>query len=275
MLTLPCQVELASSDLRRYTRPGDQRLNVSTSELPLNQILAIEKGIKTRSYTEVTRLHKQSSSPTPMNGHARTYVPTVEDEIQLPPEQQIVQMTYQTALEEANTAWRELWNITATKDFGNCNARADVIVDGKVIIENSPATFLLSMEKQLGDMQTFLEKLVELDPSEDWVYDDNTGLSKTGATRTHRTRKVPQVLTLSPATEHHPAQVQSIQVDRIVGHWNTVKFSGAIARTKKRELAARVENLLRAVKQARVRANMTPVVKQKAGAALLAYIFDA
>lgn len=246
---------------------------MSTTELPLNQILAIEKGIKTRSYTEATRLHKQSSSPTPMNGQERNYVPTAEDEVVLPPERQIVQMTYQTALSEAEKAWRELWDITATKDFGNTHARADVVIGGEVIISAAPATFLLSMEKQLADVLTFVEKLVELDPSEDWSYDDNTGLSKTGATQAHRTRKVPQVLTLSPATEHHPAQVQAIQVDQVVGHWHTIKFSGAIPRTKKRELAARVEKLLRAVKQARERANMTPVVKQKAGAALLAYVF--
>ena len=104
---------------------------------------------------------------------------------------------------------------------------------------------------------------------------NHTGFSKTGAIQTHKTRKVPQVVTLSPATEQHPAQVQAIQVDRIVGHWSTIKFSGAITRTKKRELAARVQKLLRAVKQARERANMTPVVRQEAGAALLAYIFDA
>lgn len=208
-----------------------------------------------------------------MIGHTRNYVPTVEDEAALPPEQQIVQMTYQTALEEAEKAWRELWDITATKDFGNCFARADVVIGGEVIISAVPATFLLSMEKQLGDVQSFVEKLVELDPSEVWSYDDNTGLSKTEATQAHRTRKVQQVLTLSAATEQHPAQAQIISVDQVVGHWNTTKFSGAIARTKKRELAARVETLLRAVKQARARANMTPVVKQKVGAALLAYVF--
>lgn len=264
--TITCKLHLAQV----YELRG---LTVSTEELALNQILAIEKGIKTRSYAEATRLHKLSSSPTPMNGQERNYVPTAEDEVELPPERQIVQMTYQTALDEVEKAWRELWNITATKDFGNCHARADVIIGGEVIVAGAPATFLLSMEKQLGDVQTFVEKLVELDPAEDWSYDDNTGLSKTGATQAHRTRKVPQVLTLAPPTEHHPAQVHAIEVNQIVGHWNTIKFSGAIPRTKKRELAARVEQLLRAVKQARERANMTPVVRQKAGAALLAYIF--
>lgn len=246
---------------------------MSTKELPLNQILAIEKGIKTRSYARVTELHKKSSSPTPMNGHTRTYVPTAEDETQLPPEKQNVQMTFGTALTETRSALTELWNIAATKDFGNCTAKADVVVDGVTLIEGAPATFLLSMEKQLGDVQSFVDKLVELDPSEEWSYDDNTGLSRTPATQQHRTRKIPEVLVLSPATEHHPAQVQAIQVDRVVGHWSTIKFSGAISRVEKRALASRVEKLLRGVKQARERANMTPVVRQNAGGALLEYIF--
>jgi hypothetical protein len=246
---------------------------MSEQELPLNQILAIEKGIRTRSYATITELHKSSSTPTPMNGHTRTYVPTAEDETELPPEKKNVLMTHNRALDEASVAWKELWDITATKDFGNCTARADVIVDGKIIIESVPATFLLSMEKQLSDMQSFVEKLVELDPAEDWYLDENTGLFKSERIQAHRTRKIPEVINLSPATEHHPAQVQLCQIDRVVGHWNTIKFSGAIPRTEKQSLVNRVEKLLRAVKQARERANMTPVIRQKAGGALLEYVF--
>lgn len=240
---------------------------------PLNQILSIEKGVRTRVHTEITRLHKASSNATAMNGHTKTYTPTAENETILPPERMVVQMTYQTALEEAQDAWKDLWNTTAVKDFGNCTVRSDVVIDGKIIVSSAPATFLLSMEKQLVDMQTFVTKLVELDPAEEWAFDSNTGLSKTQPTQAHRTRKVAEVLTLAPATKEHPAQTQAIQVDRIVGHWNTIKFSGAIPRTEKKRLLGRVEKLLRGVKQARERANMTPVTRQTAGGALLEYVF--
>ena len=57
----------------------------------LNQIIAIEKGIKSRIYGDVTDLHKASQKPDLFNGFAKHYQRKDEDGEDLPPEQKHVQ----------------------------------------------------------------------------------------------------------------------------------------------------------------------------------------
>ena len=45
----------------------------------LNQILAIEKGIKTRVYADFTELHQATQKPALMNGFHKAYQPRDED----------------------------------------------------------------------------------------------------------------------------------------------------------------------------------------------------
>ena len=124
-------------------------------------------------------------------------------------------------------ALAELFDITATKDWANCSARATVVVDGKPLLEDVPATYLLFLEKQLSDLRTFIDKMVELDAGEDWLEDPSTGMYRTEAIKTQRTKKVQRPIVLYDATEHHPAQTQLITEDVVAGYWNTVKYSGA------------------------------------------------
>ena len=64
-----------------------------------------------------------------------------------------------------------LFDITATKDWANCTARANVVLDGKPLLEDVPATYVLFLEKQLSDLHTFVGKMSELDPGSDWSVD--------------------------------------------------------------------------------------------------------
>ncbi|NOK58124.1 MAG: hypothetical protein GFH25_541186n388 [Chloroflexi bacterium AL-N10] len=52
----------------------------------LNQIIAIEKGVKSRSFQELTEAHHSLQKPTLIAGIARTYRPKDEEGEQLPPE---------------------------------------------------------------------------------------------------------------------------------------------------------------------------------------------
>jgi len=240
----------------------------------LNQILAVEKGIKTRVYAEVTELHKATQKPALMNGFVKTYQRKDEDGENYPPESQKVQYSHGDVVARLSGALAELFDITATKDWSNCGTKADVVVDGEVIIEAVPATYLLFLEKQLSDLQTFVQKMAELDSGSDWTLDPSTELYKTEPTQTQRTKKVQRAIVLYDATEHHPAQTQLITEDVVVGHWTTVKTSGAIPKPKKNAILGRIDKLIQAVRYAREQANSIEAEKRNVGKKVLGYLFD-
>lgn len=239
----------------------------------LNQILAIEKGVKTRVYAEFTELHKSTQKPAVMNGFHKSYQPREDGGETHPPESQKVQLDYQGVIGRVAEALTELFDVTATKDWTNCLTKADVIVDGKAILEGVPATYLLFLEKQLADLHTFIAKMTELDSGTDWIYDASSGLHKTEPTQAQRTKKVQKPIVLYDATEHHPAQTQLITDDVVVGNWITVKHSGAIPVPRKKQLLARIEALTKAVKFAREQANAAQAEEKKVGKAVFDFIF--
>jgi len=240
----------------------------------LNQILAIEKGIKTRVYGEFTELHQATQKPGLMNGFHKSYQPRDEDGETYPAESQKVQHNSTDVLDRVAHGLAELFDITATKDWTNCTARAGVQVDGRVLLKDVPATYLLFLEKQLSDLHTFLSKMSELDPGADWNADPGTGLFKTDPMTTQRTKKVQRPITLYEATEEHPAQTQLITEDVIAGQWLTIKYSGAIAPPRKKQLLARIEKLSNAVKFAREQANSIEATEKKLGREVFDYLFS-
>jgi hypothetical protein len=239
----------------------------------LNQILAIEKGIKTRVYAEFTELHQATQKPALMNGFHKSYQPRDEDGETYPSESLKVQHNAGDVMERVGKSLTELFDITAAKDFANCTARADVIVDGRTLLTAVPATYLLFLEKQLGDLSTFVAKMAELDPGSDWSVDPGTGLFKTEPTATQRTRKVQRAIVLYDATEHHPAQTQLITEDVVAGSWTTIKYSGALPAPRKKVLLARIEKLSNAVKFAREQANAAEAAEQKLGKEVFDFLF--
>lgn len=239
----------------------------------LNQILAIEKGIKTRVYAEFTELQAATQKPALMNGFTKTYQARDEEGETYPPESQKVQYDHQQVFERLATGLTELFDITATKDWANCGAKADVVLDGKVVVADVPAPYLLFLEKQLADLATFVQKMVELDAASDWYIDPTTGQFKTEPTATQRTKKVQRAIVLYDATEHHPAQTQLITEDVVVGQWITVKLSGALPAPRKKALLTKIEKLGHAVKFAREQANAGDVVEKKVGKAVLDFVF--
>jgi hypothetical protein len=134
-------------------------------------------------------------------------------------------------------------------------------------------TYLLFLEKQLTDLLTFVTKLPVLDSAESWSYDEATDAYATAATQTTRSKKVPRNHVKAEATDKHPAQVEMYFEDILVGHWTTVKFSGALPQARVNELKSRVVKLAEAVKIAREKANSTPVTDQKIGDRIFGYLF--
>jgi len=240
----------------------------------LNQIIAIEKGIKTSSFQEITDAHQLLQKATALTGISRTYQPKDEEGEQFPPEYTRVQVTADQVIKSTTKSLSKLFDVTATKDWANCEAKADVLVDGKAIVTGVPATYLLFLEKQLVDLHTFVKKLPVLDASETWTFDTASDGYVTEPVQTAKTKKVPRNHVKAEATEKHPAQVEVYYEDIVVGHWKTLKFSGSLPATRVKDLLDRVEKLQEAVKYAREEANHLEVPEKKVGDTILGYLFS-
>src|SRR5690349_11462734 len=158
----------------------------------LNQIIAVEKGVKSRSFQDLTEAHHAVQKPALLSGISRTYLAKDEEGEQLPPESTRVQTRAEDVLRQISTTLTRLFDVTATKDATNCVARADVVVDDRVLLADVPVTYLLFLEKQLTDLHTFVKKLPVLDAAESWVFNDSADCWSTEPVRTNRTKKVPR-----------------------------------------------------------------------------------
>jgi hypothetical protein len=239
----------------------------------LNQVIAIEKGTKGRALQEITEAHHSLQKPAILSGIARTYRPKDEEGEQLPPESTRVQVRSEEIIQKTSEVLTKLFDVVATKDWANCEAKADVVVDGNVLLSQVPATYLLFLEKQLVDIYTFVKKLPVLDASETWSFDASADCWATEPVQTTKTKKIPRNHVKAEATEKHPAQVEVYYEDVIVGNWRTVKFSGALPAKRVNELLARVERLQESVKFAREEANNQEAKEQKLGEKVFQYLF--
>ncbi|MEV0755945.1 hypothetical protein [Streptosporangium sp. NPDC050280] len=238
----------------------------------LNQILAVEKGVKSDTQRKVTDAYHTTQKNALLSGLSRTYQPIDDEGEQLPPESTRVQVQGEDLLKQVGAALTRLFDVTATKDWANCSARADIKVDGSTLLEDVPVTYLLFLEKQLVDLHTFIAKLPVLDAAEAWTLDQSTDCWRTEPVKTTRTKKVPRNHVKAEATDKHPAQVEVYHEDIVVGFWTKVTFSGAVPQKRVNELLERVGRLQNAVKFAREEANGTEITYQRVGEKVLGYV---
>lgn len=112
-----------------------------------------------------------------------------------------------------------------------------------------------------------------LDPTvAGWDWNAKTGLWDSAPIESRRSKKVLRGFEKAPATDKHPAQVETYYEDKNVGTWTTVKHSGALSSTRKKQLLDRVATLSRAVKMAREDANSIEAPEVKVGAKLFEYL---
>lgn len=239
----------------------------------LNQIIALTAGKKSQAHKTITEAYQNLQKTSLLEGISRNYKPKDDEGEQLPPEKKLVQSKVKDSVRGVVAALTDLFDIVATQDQANCQARANVQVDGTVVLKNVPVTTLLFLEKQLVDIHTFVEKLPTLDPGEAWSYNPDVDHYASEPYQTTKTKKVMKNHVKAEATKEHPAQVETYTEDVVVGYWTTIKFSGSIPAKEKNELLDRVRKLQEAVKLAREEANGMEVETKKIGAAVLQHIF--
>ena len=156
----------------------------------------------------------------------------------------------------------------------NCLAKADVIVDGTVLLKDIPATGLLELEKHIQTFKSLLEKIPTLDPVKNFKPDHDQGedVYKAEPRVTSRTTKEFYPFVLVPATAQHPAQATKEVRDVIIGYKHETEWSGMLTPAEKSDLLSRCEDLVAAIKSAQARANNIDVVGEKIGQDIVKYI---
>lgn len=166
-------------------------------------------------------------------------------------------------------------------DIGNTTAKADVSLEnGTILLKSVPTTSLLQMAHRLKELQDFVTAIPTLDPAQGFTVDgsmstDGDTVYKAIDVDKPRTEKVQEPLVLYPATDKHPAQVQVVSKDILTGTVLTQEWSGLLTTAEKGNMLDRVEEVTRAVKAARARANELEldVKSNKIGDRVLNYVF--
>lgn len=246
----------------------------------LHQLIAVQRGVDeetAKTLGAVRHLLTVSGDQDPMTGLSRIYRPAADDGDQLPPQARRVQITAAELIDRATVALTKLFNLKFTREEGNCNARADVIVDGQTLLTNVPVGYLMFLEAQAGKLVEMIDMIPTLNPAEDWS-DTAPGLREGVWQSAERTtavpKRVPQVQVLYDATKEHPAQVRPYETEVTVGWWTTVKYSGQMDSKVQQDMRARAVKLADALRKAREQANRLETTDRTAKP-LLDYVFGA
>jgi hypothetical protein len=239
------------------------------------QVVALEAGTRNRAYAELTELYKNVQQSKLTTGLSRTYQPLREGDETLPVEHTRVQVSADRVIAQASAALTKLWDITATRDWANCQATGTVRAGDTVLLQDAPVVYLLFLAKQLSDLRAVISKLPVHDPADRWVWDPSADCYRTDPpVETYRTRKVPRNHVKADPTDRHPAQVEVYFEDIQVGRWTAVKFSGGVPAERRAELLDRVDRLAVAVSNAREEANAARVDDVQVAAPILAWLFS-
>lgn len=161
-------------------------------------------------------------------------------------------------------------------DEANTSARQDVILqDGTVLLTAVPATSLLQLEKRIRELQELANGIPTLDPAKGFEPDfpRGEGIFKARDIRKIRTHKVEEFIVVVQATKEHPAQVAKQTRDVEIGEIHQQEWSSLVTLARRQEILDRLEELLRAVKAARSRANEQVIGEYKIAQKLLNYAF--
>lgn len=163
-------------------------------------------------------------------------------------------------------------------DEANMVARQDVVLEnGTIILKNVPATSLLQLEKRLKEIQDLAVAIPTLDPAKGFEEDPDRGIGifRARDVQKKRTKKEQDWVVVVQATKEHPAQVKEKTQDIETGDILQQEWSSLITVAAKGEILDRVEELIRAVKAARSRANeqQVDVKENKLAGKIWNYIF--
>lgn len=205
-----------------------------------------------------------------------TFLPNTEGAQPVTEEQSDLQSTVKTELKWIADIWSKALDAAYQIAESNMGARADVVLDdGTTLLRDVPATALLELEKRAGEIHALVSAVPTLDPAKGFKPDPDRGdgIFRAREEVRTRTKKTVRPIVKYEATKEHPAQVDLIQEDIPVGQIRAQEWSGLITPAEKADMLSRAEDLRRALKTARSRANEAPAATEKVGKALFGYVF--
>jgi len=244
----------------------------------LHELLAVDSSLKGQAEKTRTELKSTFEKKRHLFQEKKiTFKSFDEGKAPVTEEQLDLQSTVKSELDWVSTFLSDAINVSLQISEANTGAKATVVLsDGTEIAKDVPATHLLELEKKLKDIQDLVVSVPTLDPAKGFVEDVNRGkgIFKARDVTKTRTKKKSEVLVLYDATKEHPAQTKEVVVDAPVGEILEQEWSGLITPAAKADMISRVEDLLRAVKKARSRANEVEIKsKPTLGQVLVNYVF--
>jgi len=175
--------------------------------------------------------------------------------------------------------WAKAEDVLFQKNVTNTTALATLEFRGSVVKENVPVDELMGLEVRLGVLRKLFTQIPTLDASKEWTPDPTAAQAGTWKAVhdqiTTKTEKKVEAVVLYPATDKHPAQVEKIAKDEVVGTFVLKTTSGATTAIQKANVLSVIDDLLIEVKKARTRANAVQVQDVHIGANITALIMAA
>ncbi len=219
----------------------------------LHELLSVEPDLRKEAEKLSGEVRETLADPKRVYGMVRTFHPLLEDEDTLPDERVEMLTTVKDELSRYDEAMGKFIDSAVSKEVTNTVASATLQLGERKY--ELPATALLNLENRLAEIRKVYAAIPTLDPAEVWNYDETLEVYVADVRIAYKTRKVPKTHVAYDATKEHPAQIETYHEDIRVGERETIVHSGALTLARKRVLLGRIDDMLKAVKQARQRAN--------------------
>lgn len=249
----------------------------------LHELLAAEK-TPTAAFNAVFEdTTKKFKNPTHFfDGHSKSLKMLIEDAgnkalEDAAREEKPVTTTVLDTLEYAFDLFGKAEDLQFQKNATNRQATGTVVFRGQDLLKDMPVDELLGLEARLMRVRQLFTDMPTLDATKHWVPDPNIGKGVWITKYPEDTVKTEKTMTpvmMSPPTDKHPAQVTAVTKDITVGLYTTVKRSGAATALQKAEAIKQVDELMIAVKQARMRANETVAINDRISETLVALLLE-
>jgi hypothetical protein len=249
---------------------------MSKGKVELHQILAVEGDLQGKSQKIIEETVKTFNEKQNLfYGFIKRYEPYEETGQKMPEEFKEIDDTVPSKLKYAVASFVKYLDVIATKEATNAVATAPLVINGEVIHEALPATLLLALENKLRGIRPVLEAMPTLTKGIEWIPAPDRGEDIYVTAKPdikQRTVKEPKFRVLYDATKEHPAQIEKWMETVAVGDFISTQWSGNITSAEKARILERFDEVLRAIKKARMKANSTEVVKVNVAKSIFDYV---
>lgn len=196
------------------------------------------------------------------HGLHKTYAPRDENGENRPAESKQVETTVREEVSWFRPFFANAVNSAVRKERTNAHAISHNTTILGLDLGDLPATALLNLEAKLKALKTVVVHTPTLDGAHNWDnHDPERGIvKKTPDEWTHSTEKKPYTMVKAEATDKHPAQVEVLHRDEIVGTWTKRILSGEITTSAKARILAKIDAAVKEVVAAREAANLVDCV---------------